>query len=386
MPTTELKNRIYRMALPLLAPGPGRCPAITVQGRTPQTLSSYARLLRRHHVLGSAALIASGELEAVLLSSSENPRHSATREILFRVASITKMATSLSILISADRGMLDPDGPVCSFFPGERLPEAAKGVTVRQLLSHTAGLIDPPDLEESLLRRIPFPQVMESALQREPGAEFHYSNLGFGLLGCILEAVWNEPVSRIVEKTVFEPLKMQATLDASGLPAESIMPVARVLPYHAGQEVKVTALGAIPLEKAEPMLHYGHTAGSMYTNIDSLREMISCLREDGRPLLSAKYGQEMKKQHASYGRLSTTLSYGLGLLMIRDDEISSSRILGHQGFAYGCADGAFWEESTGNLVLFLNGGCSEARKGRLGLCNADVLRWALGKELPTWPK
>ena len=100
--------------------------------------------------------------------------------------------------------------------------------------------------------------------------------------------------------------------------------------------------------------------------------------------LSEKAVSEMTKEHAVYGRLSPTLSYGLGLLMIRDPKLSSSRILGHQGFAYGCADGAFWEEATGRIMITLNGGCSEARTGRLGLANRDFLRWAFRKELPSW--
>ena len=42
------------------------------------------------------------------------------------------------------------------------------------------------------------------------------------------------------------------------------------------------------------------------------------------------------------------------------------------------------EAETGRTVVFLNGGASEARDGRMGLINRDVLRWALGKELPQW--
>lgn len=47
-------------------------------------------------------------------------------------------------------------------------------------------------------------------------------------------------------------------------------------------------------------------------------------------------------------------------------------------------DGAFIEEETGRAVVFLNGGASEARTGRLGLVNRDVLQWALKQEMPSW--
>ena len=92
----------------------------------------------------------------------------------------------------------------------------------------------------------------------------------------------------------------------------------------------------------------------------------------------------MLREHAAYGKISPTLTYGYGILRIQDPSISDSVLLGHQGFAYGCADGAFWEEGSGRMVIFLNGGASEARKGRLGSCNYDILKWALRKEMPAW--
>ena len=122
----------------------------------------------------------------------------------------------------------------------------------------------------------------------------------------------------------------------------------------------------------------------MYTTVQSLQKLLNVLILNENGFLSPSTLEEMKKQHASYGSLSPTLSYGLGLLQIRDPRISSSRVLGHQGFAYGCGDGAFWEEETGRLLIFLNGGCSEARSGRLGSANRDFMIWAFRKELPSW--
>jgi hypothetical protein len=122
----------------------------------------------------------------------------------------------------------------------------------------------------------------------------------------------------------------------------------------------------------------------MYLDLASLEKLVQCLMKDGAPLLKTGLGKQMTQEHAVYGPISPTLSYGLGLLRISDPSVSPGLVLGHQGFAYGCADGAFWEEETGRQAVFLNGGCSEARTGRLGVANRDVLRWALRKELPAW--
>ena len=122
----------------------------------------------------------------------------------------------------------------------------------------------------------------------------------------------------------------------------------------------------------------------MYTDIGSLLRLFQMLVTNNSQFLSENAVNEMKLQHASYGRLSPSLSYGLGLLRIQDPYISDSVIYGHQGFAYGCVDGAFWEEKTGRIMITLNGGCSEARKGRLSCSNRDMLYWAFREEMPSW--
>ena len=176
---------------------------------------------------------------------------------------------------------------------------------------------------------------------------------------------------------------MRATLEGCTLPEEQIMPVVRVLPWRSGQAVTLTALGRVPLGAPDPVRHYGHTAGSMYTDLPSLLKLLLCIREGGAPLISDP-SFSMLQRKASYGKISPTLSYASGLIMINDPSLSASPVYGHQGFAYGCADGAFWEAGTGRIMIQLNGGCSEARVGRLALANADFLRWAFRKELPSW--
>jgi hypothetical protein len=122
----------------------------------------------------------------------------------------------------------------------------------------------------------------------------------------------------------------------------------------------------------------------MYIDLPSLAELIRCVRDGGAPLISPKYRDFMRTPVSSYGPASPTLSYGRGLLIVDDRRISPGKVLGHQGFAYGCVDGAFWEESTGNILVSLNGGAGEARSGRFGITNLDVCRWAFRKELPLW--
>ena len=384
MPSTRIKNLVYRSLLPFRAPSAGHTPISETQGRPIADRRGILRILRRYHVLGGAILLASGDEQALILTKALPPAPPATEETFFRVASITKTATAMLTLRLCDEGLLDLSAPVSYFLPDAADIPDLRGVSLLHLLSHTSGLADPPCLESLLESGEPFLAAVSGARFAEPGSALRYSNLAFGLVGCVLESVSGLPLGQLFSNKLFEPLGMNATLEGCSLPPEKIMPVVRVLPYHPGTALTVTKLGRIPLDHPDPLHHYGHTAGSMYTDIHSLRKLIACVRDGGAPILSVSSVSLMKKACASYGALSPTLSYGLGMLIIHDPTLSDSRILGHQGFAYGCADGAFWEEDTGRIMIMLNGGCSEARTGRLGLCNRDMLRWAFRKEIPQW--
>ena len=383
MPRTRFENSLYRLSLAFTAPRLERDPALTVNGMDHLcTQDRYVRLLRKHHVMGSALLLKDESRRVLVFCSSRNPCHTVSPDSMFRVASITKMATALAALSAVEEGKLSLTEPVPSFFPSLRpVPPVLKDVTLRHLLSHTSGLRDPDRLVEALEAGVPFPDLLPEAQGCPPGEQFRYSNLGYGLIGCMLESVYGMNVSRVLQQKVFEPLQMRATLNASALRDEDIVPICRVRKYQPGSDLRRTKLGSIPLTEPDPLLHYGYTAGSMYVDIQSLEKLLSCLKSDGKPILKTSVGSMMKQEHAAYGKSDSCLYYGLGILIIREPSLSDSELLGHQGFAYGCADGAFWEKSTGRTVIFLNGGASEARRGRLGVCNYDILKWALREEM-----
>ncbi len=388
MPTTRLKNLLYRAALPFAAPSPRGHMVHSLEGEPLVRMREYERLLCRHHVLGASLLLAQdGEKRQVFTGLTGPLARTCDSRTLFRVASITKTVTALAVLRLREAGKLDLDEPLSSCLP--EIAAETEGITLRMLLCHTSGLRDKLSHEQALLRGDTLRDIL-----RKPGVNtgrtglFSYCNLGFGILGCVIEAVTGLPVSEAVAQLVLRPLDMAGGLDASRLDAERIMPITRVLTRRPQPPVKVTALGRRPLDSVDPERHWGHTAGALYTDAESLDHCLRMLADGGlwrgERFLSESAVRGMTREHASYGRLSPQLSYGLGLVIIRDPKISRGRILGHQGYAYGCADGAFYDEDTGRRVVFLNGGCSEARDGRLGLCNRDILRYALNREMPAW--
>ena len=385
MPSTPLKNLIYRIALPFGAPNPHKQMKHVEVGKSLAHLPHYEHLLVKHRVLGASLLLADQQHTAQVHTSVYNPRHIATEDTMYRVASITKMATALVTLMCVDEGLFELDAPIRQLLPETEFSDCLEGRTVRQLLCHTSGIRDH-DLDHALKNSKTFDDAISEGdhIFYRPGERMEYSNLGFGLLGCLLEHVTGRCISDLFRIKLFEPLGMRATLDASTLDVDCIMPISRVLPYHKGNDVTITKLGMIPLDKPDPLRHFGHTAGAVYTNASSLSKLLEIIGGmgvvDGKRLVSKEMMFEMTKVQSS----TPTRTYGLGLVILNRPEISNHRLLGHQGFAYGCVDGAFIEEGTGRKVVFLNGGASEARQGKLGLVNKDILTWTFQKEFPTW--
>ena len=387
MPTTNFRNLLYRAALPLSPSPRGQMSHIT-HGH-PIDMKAYQRILCKHHVLGSSLLLCHGDDFAAVHTSIRRPAHSANSDTLFRVASITKMATALVTLKLAEEGAFALDDPIAPLLPDAADEPALRSITIRQLLCHTSGLRDIPVYEQALRNGDTFHTVLRSEGVRVDNNAMSYCNFGFGLLGCLMESITGQSLETVFQQKLFQPLGMEATLDASMLEESRIMPIARVLPYRQGQDITITSLGHKSIAQPDPTRHFGHTAGAMYTNCASLSNLLLIIADDGtykgKQYFSPALIRQMKTQHSYTGTAAAPdRRYGLGLVILDRPDISPRKLYGHQGFAYGCVDGAFIEEETGRQVIFLNGGCSEAREGRLGLSNKALLQWALQKELPAW--
>lgn len=384
MPSTPMKNMLYRAALPFAAPSVHK--QLVHHGDNLNHLPYYEHLLTKHHVQGASLLLSDGTQQRITHTSVLNPRKEISSEKLFRVASITKMATALVTLMCIDDALFSLDSAVQDLLPDGQSLSALDGITVRHLLSHTSGLRDMPCVEEALNAGESFTKLMSADGIRsgKPGKAMVYCNFGFGLLGCILEHMTGISVEALFQQKLFAPLDMRATLDASTLHEEDIVPISRILPYRPGNDVTITRLGSISIAEPDPLRHFGHTAGAMYTNAESISKLLTLIGNGGCFNGTRIVSEHLITEMSTLQAYTKYRKYGLGLVILNNPAVSERTLLGHQGFAYGCVDGAFIEEGTGRMVVFLNGGASEARCGKLGLVNRDVLRWALQKELPTW--
>ena len=132
-----------------------------------------------------------------------------TPETLFQSGSVGKQFTASGVMLLVEEGKLSLDDPLSKFFP--QGPSWWRQVTVRELLSHTAGFTDYPkdfDLqkdytEDQLLR------VVEGIPPAyPPGTSWSYSNLGYLTLGILIHRVTGEFYGDFLQQRLFKPLNM----------------------------------------------------------------------------------------------------------------------------------------------------------------------------------
>jgi D-alanyl-D-alanine carboxypeptidase len=157
--------------------------------------------------------------------ASAPPLHSGS---VFRIASITKQFTAAAILHLVDRGRVALDDPLSRWvddWPADRPP-----VTVRQLLTHTAGLREvrfsgtarTPQLGATRTRQDTIAAfITADSSEFAAGTVFRYSNAGYFMLGRVVERASGISLSAYWTRHFFRPLQMQQTSDCDRVPARA---------------------------------------------------------------------------------------------------------------------------------------------------------------------
>ena len=135
---------------------------------------------------------------------------SARVSTMFDVASVTKvMATTFALMLLNDRGQLDLDAPVYRYLDDFRGPHL-DSITVRQLLNHSSGLIQwQPLYYQASNSRETYQAIRSMPLGWGVGEGRHYSDLGFMLLGYIVESISGKRLDAFVDEEIYKPLGLK---------------------------------------------------------------------------------------------------------------------------------------------------------------------------------
>ena len=172
-------------------------------------------ILERHTgrtFTGAVLHVASDELCLNLVEGSLDPERDprpVTTETHFDLASLTKVFTASAVLRLVSRGWLALDDRVGEHLSGFRSGGKDR-ITVRHLLTHTSGLPsfvrlygpDPPAGD-------PWSAILGTQLQGEPGDQVIYSDVGFMLLGRLVETISDKPLRAAIQDLVLDPLDLR---------------------------------------------------------------------------------------------------------------------------------------------------------------------------------
>ncbi|HZV36555.1 MAG TPA: exo-beta-N-acetylmuramidase NamZ domain-containing protein [Verrucomicrobiae bacterium] len=135
-----------------------------------------------------------------------------TKDTIFDLASLTKViAGTPAIMILIERGQVKLDEPVRTYIP-EFTGDGREDVTVRELLTHTSGIL--PDIETKTDwhgRDVAVQKACAEKLRNKPGTVFSYSDVNLFLVGAIVERVSGMKLEDFVQKEIYQPLKMYDT-------------------------------------------------------------------------------------------------------------------------------------------------------------------------------
>jgi CubicO group peptidase (beta-lactamase class C family) len=266
----------------------------------------------------------------------EHPRPDPKTQ--YRLGSITKTLTATLVMQLRDEGFFSLDDLLYRHLPGT----AVGSVTLRQLLGHVSGLQREPDGEwwerstgggvDSLLADL------SDKLAGPPFRRFHYSNLGYGLLGAVLQRVTGESWADLAGKRVLDPLGMKRTTYS---PVE---------PYARGFVVD-------PLHGTlheEPRLDAGAMApaGQLWSTVTDMAKWAAFLADPAPAVLSRETLDEMCTPVVISDLESWTGGHGLGPQLYR---VGERVFVGHGGSMPGyVAHLAVHRRSRIGVIVFAN--------------------------------
>ena len=276
---------------------------------------------------------------------------------LYRIGSITKTFTASAIMALRDAGALDLDDPLVRHLPAFASARNRFGpieaVTLRRLLRHTSGLQgEIPSADPRVYAMLGPAEVLEAlgraAVVIPPDSAYKYSNLGYHLLGAVVERVSGRRWDAYLRDEILEPLGMTDTLtdprEHEGRTAVGYARWTGMGPMRPARVLEPDRIGA---------------DGALWSSVADLARWISLQFRADRSIEPAGAqvlrGTTLAEMHRPMAVIAPDLSsaVGLGWRSVRHGEIVT---IGHGGFVQGftCRIDAVPAEGVGAIVL-LNG-------------------------------
>ncbi len=248
----------------------------------------------------------------------------ATPRTVYRVGSIAKPFTALAVLKLDEQDEIDIDQPLHAYLPQfsirSRFNTTAQPITVRSILSHHSGL--PADLSKGMWSKASFvdvaPALAEEYTAYPPDLVFSYSNVGYTLLGHVVQEVTGQSFASYMSETIFQPLGMTST----GFRMTPALESHLAKGYRKGQEAEQLPVRDLPA--------YG-----LYSNVLDLSRFAALMmaggKANGHRFLMAATVEEMFEVQNADVPLDLSVRNGLGWFVERDTIMGGGYVVRHGG-------------------------------------------------------
>lgn len=247
----------------------------------------------------------------------------ANETTCYRIASFSKIFTTVALLQLVEQGKLDLDVPVQEYLPWFTSPADPHlaSITCRQLVTHTSGLDRDGDRPQWVDFQFPFFEQIQEHIEAgatvyAPAERWKYSNYGFTILGEVIKQVSGISYEEYVTRNIVERLGLDLTGPTLTAP---------ILEYLA------TGYGrSIPNQEKEPFPHIETnvmaSATGFSSNVVDLCRFMAAQFDGNTQLLQDETKQAMRHIHSP--KTETSAAWGLGL---ESWEVDERRLYGHSG-------------------------------------------------------
>jgi len=343
-------------------------PATVRAGFSSERLMRVTQLIERRiaarEIPGAITLVARKgrvvhfETRGVLAMDSTTP---VTRDTLFNLASMTKPVTAVAILMMVEAGRIQLTDPVSRYIPqfkdltvegpNRSREKANRSITIRDLLTHTSGLISPlrtPDPPTRTLGEF-IPTLGTEPLEFQPGTQWVYSNtVAFDTLARIVEIVSGQTYDQFLRDRIFLPLGMKSTAHRLEGAAAS----------RLATRYDVTPAGLRVRESPDSTIYFAGGWGLKSTADDYFRFAQMLLNKgelEGVRIVSPRAIELMSSVHvpATMPGRQPGEGFGLGVRVITDPAARAT-FLSKGSYGWGGAAGThFWVDPEEEIVAIL---------------------------------
>ncbi|NLO84589.1 MAG: beta-lactamase family protein [Clostridiales bacterium] len=351
--------------------------------------SQLATTFREYSTLGaSVAVIQNGEITFTYQYGKSGIRgDEVTADTGFQVASISKLVSNIGLMQLVEAGKAKLDDDLSDLFGFEvRNPDYPDTpITLRQLMSHTAGFADHKYYQQALQGKVrKLSEIFTGSSRRilyrddtKPGSKRHYSNFGGGLIGSLIEKLSGQQLDAYMAEHVFTPLGITASYQPNQLPTDMLL--ADMYSMPKGKIEKRLRDDAKVVTKESWETAYVYSAGKLVITAVDLAKIISALCDGGIygdvRILEESTVLEMTKRQGNRFSVDCECTHGLFMNIITDYQVRGRTVYGHGGKANGMLCAAYFDPTDRTGVVMLTNGCENDRAYYgCGLLGRAILR------------